>query len=356
MHLLGNIAVISASVTIMLFNPRFARAFCTLSSNKRRIFHSSSSLKVARNIRGKITMWGEGPGENNNNNNKPSIPSRNSGTDRIQVDGDGRRIRGGRASVSDTFSSSPSRSRGAVYDDWGNDVRASPRKKEREEFDDDWGQDVEDDWGGGRKSNAGRKKEFQSPRSSKSKSFGNHNNRRDSNSRNSNRRDGNSRRITRDNQGREDDKDASELKINLKALEKAGFVHLYGLAPVINALTTKKRDLVSSDSYVDLDMLDGEDLQHELRQRERKPEAQYTPWLFIQENMKFGSGGKTADKAAMAKQVEMLAKESNVPVAYVDKGILNTLCGSRPHQVRVKISKYWNVLECLWCTILTFLI
>lgn len=286
-------------------------------------------------------MWGEGPG-NNDSNSKPSIPSRNSGADRIRVDGDGRRIRGGRAPESaDTFSSS-TRSRGPVYDDWGNDIRDSPRKKEREDFDDDWGRDIEeDDWGGGRKNNVGRKKEFNSQRSSKSKSFGNNTKRRDSpNGSDYKRRDsGNSGRTGRDSQENEHDKNASDLKINLKALEKAGFVHLYGLAPVINALTMKKRDLVSSDSYVDLELLEGQDLQHEMRQRERKPEAQYTPWLFIQENMKFGSGGKTGDKAVMAKQVEMLAKESNVPVAYVDKGVLNTLCGSRPHQVSGKKRK-----------------
>jgi hypothetical protein len=123
------------------------------------------------------------------------------------------------------------------------------------------------------------------------------------------------------------------LKTNLKALDKAGFVHLYGLAPVINALSVKKRNLVSPDTYMDLDLLEGEDLEAENRQRERKPEAQYSPWLFVQENMKFGAGGKIGDKAATAKEVEQLANDNNVPVAYVDKGVLNSLCGSRPHQV-----------------------
>jgi hypothetical protein len=117
-------------------------------------------------------------------------------------------------------------------------------------------------------------------------------------------------------------------------LEKAGYMHLYGLAPVINALTVKKRDFVSQDSIVDIELLNGEDLEHENRQRERKPQAQYSPWLFVQENMQYGSGGKTGDKADTAKEVEQLAKDNNVPVAYVDKGVLNALCGSRPHQVR----------------------
>jgi len=123
------------------------------------------------------------------------------------------------------------------------------------------------------------------------------------------------------------------MKTNLNALEKAGYVHLYGLAPVINALTSKRRNLVTPDTYIDLDLLEGEDLEHEKRQRERKPEAQFSPWLFVQENMKFGAGGKVGDKAVTAKEVEQLAIENSVPVAYVDKGVLNTLCGSRPHQV-----------------------
>jgi hypothetical protein len=127
--------------------------------------------------------------------------------------------------------------------------------------------------------------------------------------------------------------DAKERKTNLRALESAGFVHLYGIAPVINALKAKRRDLTSAESIVDLELLQGEDLEHEMKQRARKPEAQFTPWLFVQENMKHSSGGKTGDKAAAAQEVEQLAKQMEVPIAYVDKGVLNTLCGNRPHQV-----------------------
>ena len=129
--------------------------------------------------------------------------------------------------------------------------------------------------------------------------------------------------------------DAKDRKINLRALESAGFVHLYGLAPVINALKANRRDLSSVESIIDLELLEGEDLEHEMKQRERKPEAQFTPWLFIQENMKYGSnsrGGKTGDKAVAAQEVEELAKQMGVPIAHVDKGVLNTLCSNRPHQ------------------------
>jgi len=34
---------------------------------------------------------------------------------------------------------------------------------------------------------------------------------------------------------------------------------------------------------IDLDQLKGEDLDHEMMQRERKPEAQFSPWLFVHE-------------------------------------------------------------------------
>lgn len=131
------------------------------------------------------------------------------------------------------------------------------------------------------------------------------------------------------NQNAADDK---ERKINMRALEGAGFVHLYGLAPVINALKVNRRDLENIDSFVNLELLEGEELEHEMNQRDRKPEAQFTPHLFVQENMKYGSGGKTGDKAAAANEVEELAKKMNVPIAYVDKGVLNALCGNRPHQ------------------------
>lgn len=122
-------------------------------------------------------------------------------------------------------------------------------------------------------------------------------------------------------------KSAADIKINMKALELAGFVHLYGLAPIVNALTVGRRDMTNSASYVDIDSLDGEDLDHEKRQRERKPEAQFTPYLFIQEGQQ-----KKGDKANMAEEVERLARERELPIAYVDKGVLNTLSGARPHQ------------------------
>ena len=70
-------------------------------------------------------------------------------------------------------------------------------------------------------------------------------------------------------------------------------------------------------------------MKHELAQRERKPEAQYSPWLFVQNQF---ASKRTADKAKAAELVVELAKERGIPIHTVDKGVLNTLSGDRPHQ------------------------
>jgi len=168
---------------------------------------------------------------------------------------------------------------------------------------------------------------------------------------------------------------AADRKINLRALEGAGYVHLFGLAPVLNALTANKRDLASPDDALDrfneqlgrIDMGDadismdaddedegygissnayeyddnrGEAQQQQRQETERKPEAQFAPWLFVQEGMGSSDGrkmrgsgsGRSADKSRAAREIEQLAEERGVPVARVDKGVLNALSGNRPHQ------------------------
>ena len=121
------------------------------------------------------------------------------------------------------------------------------------------------------------------------------------------------------NQQKEQDAgNVQDRKINLRALEGAGFVHLYGLAPIINFLKANKRDLKNVESIVDLDLLEGEDLEHKLKQRDQKLEAQFTTWLFVKENMKYGSsGGKTGDKAAAAQEVEQIANQMNATFIFM---------------------------------------
>lgn len=124
----------------------------------------------------------------------------------------------------------------------------------------------------------------------------------------------------------------------MNALEGAGFVHLYGLASILNALDANRRDLTtvhekSIDSfYDDADDDDEEEESSGPQEREPpKPQAQFRPYLFVQEQR---SSNRRGQKASDADKVMALAEERGVPIAEVDKGILNTLSGNRPHQVR----------------------
>jgi hypothetical protein len=145
-------------------------------------------------------------------------------------------------------------------------------------------------------------------------------------------------------------------QINMNALSGAGFDHLYGLSSVLNALQANRRDfsppeqdLIFDGSEIRIinkdDDEDGDDEDNNNKQEERfgtttggnpperKPEAQFKPWLFVQERGE-AQGGRSTAKASSADQVTALAEELGLPVAEVDKGVLNTLCGNRPHQVR----------------------
>jgi 21S rRNA (GM2251-2'-O)-methyltransferase len=126
---------------------------------------------------------------------------------------------------------------------------------------------------------------------------------------------------------RADRGDDALKKINLKALDGAGYDHLYGLAPVRNALQAQRREFVPLENRLLADESDhvGND-----EDPTRRPEAQFRPYLFVQERQQ--RGGRVGDKALQASQVERLAEERGVPIAYVDKGVLNTLSGNRPHQ------------------------
>jgi hypothetical protein len=136
----------------------------------------------------------------------------------------------------------------------------------------------------------------------------------------------------------------------MNALEGAGFVHLYGLSSVLNALSTGRRDLETSMEKTDFDSsrfdaLDegggswdddkyDDDFSAPSRSKARdavKPQAQFRPYLFVQERKSGGSDRRTS-KVSAAQEVLRLAEEQNVPIAHVDKGILNVLSGNRPHQ------------------------
>jgi 21S rRNA (GM2251-2'-O)-methyltransferase len=143
--------------------------------------------------------------------------------------------------------------------------------------------------------------------------------------RNGYQRDSSSRRFDKNV-----DRTDSDRKMNLKALERAGFDHLYGLASVSNALEAGMRDFSRPEDLIRLEDISGEQLEHEMKQRARKPEAQFSPWLFVQQ--KSSSSSRSLDKAAQAAKVLRLAEQRGIPVATVDKGVLNILSGNRPHQ------------------------
>ena len=79
----------------------------------------------------------------------------------------------------------------------------------------------------------------------------------------------------------------------------------------------------------------------------RKPEARAAPFLFVDDKQSSsgasgggggigggGGGGATIsrDKTRATREIESLAESLSVPIHAVDRGVLNTLCGNRPHQ------------------------
>lgn len=151
----------------------------------------------------------------------------------------------------------------------------------------------------------------------------------------------------------------------MRGLETEGFVHLYGLAPVLSALKARQRDFSPREQREDTitdgntvqssgsdyfgrddeeDKEDFNDLDPDFDAFQpapaaatkvaRKPEAQFTPYLFLQDRSMGSNSGRSGEKMAAAAEVKQLAEEIGLPVHYTDKGHLNALSGSRPHQVR----------------------
>ena len=159
-------------------------------------------------------------------------------------------------------------------------------------------------------------------------------------------------------------------KINLRAIESAGYEHVYGIAPVLNALKSNVRDFDSSsidgmndddrrrfddisssldDDDDDDDTIDDDDdNDNDERWRKKKvessikPEAKLSPHLFVQEGTLNNNNGRTRynsmstarsdAKKEASLEILSLAKSISLPIIEVDKGVLNSLCGSRPHQ------------------------
>lgn len=113
------------------------------------------------------------------------------------------------------------------------------------------------------------------------------------------------------------DKRDDPNRINMRVLESKGYLHLYGLAPVLNALSAAKRNF-SPDFSVDVAVAE-------------KNRAE--PRLFVQETTPSSSeSSRSGSKVRVEKAIKSLAASLSIPTTYLDKGILNSLSGNRPHQ------------------------
>lgn len=148
----------------------------------------------------------------------------------------------------------------------------------------------------------------------------------------------------------------------MKLIESAGYQHLYGIAPVLNALKADVRDFAAPRDEGEIDREDLMELQDRLSEvdgidvdfasaleeelhgggpadepptkKAIKPEASLRPQLLIQTGALDDAkrSFRSAAKNVAASEIAALAKSRGIPVAEVDKGVLNTLCGNRPHQ------------------------
>ena len=142
------------------------------------------------------------------------------------------------------------------------------------------------------------------------------------------------------------------IKTNLKKIENAGYEHLYGIAPVLNALKANIRDFTDPEDeevvekedilelqrrLSDIDGADWEDddiFTDDEEEKEIKPEAKLAPCLFVQDGTLDNTkrSFRSTSKNEASSEIISLAQQVRLNVAEVDKGVLNTLCGNRPHQ------------------------
>jgi len=90
------------------------------------------------------------------------------------------------------------------------------------------------------------------------------------------------------------------------------------------------------NEYDDGDDNDVDDNRNSETKRKKiiKPEAQTKPHLFVQETTLENNkrSFRSNAKVEASNEIVSLAKQYELPIVEVDKGMLNTLCGNRPHQ------------------------
>ena len=137
------------------------------------------------------------------------------------------------------------------------------------------------------------------------------------------------------------------VRTNLKEIENAGYEHLYGIAPVLNALEANIRDFANpeeaqNDEIIELQKrlsaVEGTDWEDNFSnsddKKEIKPEAKLAPCLFVQEGTMDNAkrSFRSVSKTEASSEIISLAHHIDLNVVEVDKGVLNTLSGNRPHQ------------------------
>ena len=116
-------------------------------------------------------------------------------------------------------------------------------------------------------------------------------------------------------------------RINLSELTVQGFEHLYGVAPVLNALAAATRDFSPHSGEVD-DKLPTKVLPG--------------PRLFVRDPSTSTSTMKD-DKKRMLDKAQELAAQLGVPVTFLDKGTLNSLSNNRPNSGCVLRTRPYNL-------------
>ena len=118
-------------------------------------------------------------------------------------------------------------------------------------------------------------------------------------------------------------------KINLRELDTLGYTHIYGIAPVLNALASCRRDFSPDEILSTYD----DDL----------PEKTLpSPRLFVQESTLATKSSRSASKSQAAESIKSLAASLAIPTTVIDKGTLNAMSNDRPHQGFVLRSRKMN--------------
>ena len=319
-----------------------------------------SSSRLYNNYRGQMTMWGENLSSNNDDQRRIPIATPQQRRP-ISQDSEGRNIRrrGGNQNPPKNDS----------WDDFdsGDNFYTPSKVRKNDSWDD---HDDDRNYRRNDRSSNNRSSNNRSPnnRRSNNNSYsrdGGYKRQNDRNSSNNNNfrgggrqtqqrrgsrfsdrnyddRGGQNERFDRDGRNNNKSNEDPRNKIDLRALEGAGYVHLYGLAPILNALDAGKRDFSTPEESNDFNDWDDEDDESFETAGAIKPEAKPAPYLFVQSS-KSSTGGKIGSKALAASQVEKLASDLGIPIATVDKGVLNTLCQNRPHQVSISNIKLFGL-------------